>query len=259
MTRKYVLTAGLPRAGTTLLGTILNQNPRFTASISGPLARFTRAIIQESGAQAGYQTECPPEKVNAILKNMFDSYYQNDNEVCFNHNRGWPLLFPAVKAMYPDIKLIVCVRDVNWVLDSFEVLHRKNPFSPSKIFSTEENINVYSRAESLLQNNRTVGFAYSAVKEALCSEYNNDIMFIEYDNLASHPEKIVHAVYNFIDEPYFKHDFGNVAAEYPEFDEEVQLPGLHTTRQKVELLPRQPVIPPDLWQHVAQNFPSVWK
>ena len=68
MTKKFVLTCGLPRAGTTLLGTVLNQNPNFHASISGPLARFVRAIIQESSSQGGYRHECPPEKRKQLIE-----------------------------------------------------------------------------------------------------------------------------------------------------------------------------------------------
>ena len=75
--RKYVFTAGLPRSGTTLLGTILNQNPRVSASISGPLARFTRAIIQESSSQGGYRFECPPEKRKKLINGLFENYYDD--------------------------------------------------------------------------------------------------------------------------------------------------------------------------------------
>lgn len=260
MNRKYVFTAGLPRAGTTLLGTILRQNPEFSASISGPLARFVRGIIQESTAQGGYGTECPPEKTKKLLQGLFDNYYDNPTKrVCVNHNRGWPLLLPTIKDMYPDAKLLMCVRDVCEVLDSFEVLLRKNPYIFSSMFSPDEGINVYTRAETLLNPGRTLGFAYNAMKQGITSEHRKDIMIIEYKNLASDPERMLKSIYKFIDEPYFEHAFDSVEASYDEFDEEVKLPGLHTTRKEVRYLPRTSVIPPDLQQMVNHNFPSVWK
>jgi sulfotransferase len=65
------------------------------------------------------------------------------------------------------------------------------------------------------------------------------------------------AIYSFIDEPYFEHDFNDVEASYDEFDEDVQLPGLHTTRKKVEFIQRESILPPDIWQRV-ENM-EVWK
>jgi len=257
---KYIFTAGLPRAGTTLLGTILKQNPRFEASISGPLARYVRAIIYESSSQGGYKTECTPEKRKKIIAGLFENYYDDvSKEVCVNHNRGWGLLLPIIKDLYPESKLILCVRDINWILDSFEVLQRKNPYIFTSMFSPDESTNVYSRCQTLLRSDKTLGFAYEATKQALCSEFKSSIMVIEYEKLAKEPEFILKTLYNFIGEKYFKHDFNNVEASYDEFDEDVQLPGLHTTRKKVEFIERQTIIPPDLQQMVRQNFPSVWK
>jgi len=256
--KKYHFISGLPRSGTTLLSTILKQNPRFEASISGPLARFTRAIIQESSSQGGYRFECSPDKRKKLINGLFENYYDDQSrDVAFNTNRGWGLLLPTIKDLYPESKIILCVRDIGWILDSFETLQRKNPYSFSSIFSTEENTNVYTRCETLLNPGRTLGFAYNVVKQAITSEYKSSIMIVEYDKLASNPEFMMKTIYNFIDEPYFNHDFNDVEASYDEFDDEVQLPGLHTTRKKVQFIQRQTILPPDIWNKVKGM--EVWK
>lgn len=256
--KKYHFITGLPRSGTTLLSTILKQNPRFEASISGPLARFTRSVIQESSSQGGYRFECPPDKRKKLINGLFENYYDDPSkEVAFNTNRGWGLLLPTIKDLYPDSKIIVCVRDIGWILDSFEMLQRKNPYVFTSMFSPEENINVYTRCQTLLDPGRTLGFAYNSVKQAITSEHKSSIMVVEYDNLAKNPEMIMKSIYNFINEPYFEHDFNNVESSYDEFDEDVQLPGLHTTRKKVQFIPRETVIPPDIW-NMVQGM-EVWK
>jgi sulfotransferase len=250
--------SGLPRSGTTLLSTILKQNPRFEASISGPLARFVRAIIQESSTQGGYRFECPPEKRKKIISAVFDSYHDDPTkEVAFNTNRGWGLLLPTVKDLYPKAKVLMCVREIGWILDSFETLQRKNPYVFTSMFSPEEMINVYTRCETLLNPGRTLGFAYGAVKQAITSEHKQSIMIIDYETLCKQPEQLMKAIYNFIEEPYFQHDFDNVEASYDEFDEDVQLPGLHTTRKRVQWIQRETIIPPDIWQQVQGM--EVWK
>jgi sulfotransferase len=127
------------------------------------------------------------------------------------------------------------------------------------MFSTDEGTNVYTRCQTLLDQGRTLGFAYNAVKQGITSEFKKDIMVIEYDTLAKNPEMMMKSIYNFIKEPYYQHDFDNVEASYDEFDEDVQLPGLHVTRKQVKFIERETVIPPDLQQMVQQNFPSVWR
>jgi sulfotransferase len=256
--KQYHFISGLPRSGTTLLSTILRQNPKFEASISGPLARFVRGVIQESSTQGGYRFECPPEKRKKIIAGLFDNYHDDPTkEVAFNTNRGWGLLLPTIKDLYPQSKMIMCVRDIGWILDSFEVLQRKNPYVFTSMFQPDEGVNVYTRCETLLNPGRTLGFAYNSVKQAITSEHKNSIMILEYDKFVMNPEKTMRSVYAFIDQPYYEHDFDNVEASYDEFDEDVQLPGLHTTRKKVEFIKRETCLPPDIWNRVRGM--EVWK
>jgi sulfotransferase len=252
MTKQFNFISGLPRSGTTLLSTILNQNPKFQASISGPLARFVRSTIQESSSQGGYRFQCPPEKRKKIIHGIFNNYYDDvDKNIVFYTNRGWTLLTPALKELYPNFRMIVCVRSLPWILDSFENLVRKNALSTTNMFSIDENTNVYTRSHTLMRADRTIGFAFDGLKQALTSNERNQIMVLEYDKLSKRPEQCMKEIYQFIGQPYFQHDFNNVEASYDEFDQDVQLTGLHTTRKKVEHIERQMIIPPDLQQQYA--------
>ena len=256
--KKYHFISGLPRSGSTLLSTILRQNPRFEASISGPLGRFTRSIIQESTSQGGYRVECPPEKRKKLIAGLFDNYYDDPSkEVAFNTNRGWGVMLHTLKDLFPESKVIMCVRELGWILDSFESLLRKNPYTNPAVFSPQENVSVYSRCETLMHPTRPVGYAYNAVKQALAGEHRKSILIVEYDDLARAPEGIMRSIYSFINEPYFPHDFDNCEASYDEFDEELQIPGLHRTRKKVEFLKRETILPPDIWHKLKGA--EVWR
>lgn len=258
--KQFYFISGLPRSGTTLLSSILNQNPKFQASISGPLARFTRAIIEQSSDQGGYRFQCPPEKRKQLIQNLFDTYYSTDyfgSEVFFDTNRGWNLMLPLLKDLFPYTKVICCVRDIAWILDSFETLIRKNHYSNTTMFSPEENINVYTRCQTLMREDRPLGFAYMALKHAITSKEKNMLMLVEYDQLARNPEHIMRSIYNFIGQDYFQHDFDNVGFSFDEFDQDVNLPGLHTTRNKVEFIKRELIIPPDIQQ--AYQGAEVWR
>lgn len=250
MTKKYHFISGLPRSGSTLLSTILNQNPRFYADISSPLARFARAVITESHAGPGYKFQCNEHKRIKLIRGLIDTYhYDIYKDVCFNTNRGWTALVDVLAVTNPDARIICCVRDINWILDSFEVLFRKNPFSISQMYSPDEASTVYTRSESLMMPGHTLRFAYDCLKEALSGFNAKNILLVEYEDLAKSPESTLKRVYQFIDEPYYEHDFGSVEASYDEFDIDANMNGLHKIRKGVSFVERQPILPVDLWQN----------
>jgi sulfotransferase len=162
-----------------------------------------------------------------------------------------------LKDLFPCTKMIMCVRDIHWVLDSFEVLIRKNPYTATQMFSDDENANVYTRCETLMRPDKTVGFALTAIKQAITSAEKNMIMIVEYNQLAQKPEQTMKAIYKFIGQDYYQHDFDDVEYSNDEFDNDVSLKGLHTTRKKVSYIARPTILPPDIISHVSQM--NIWR
>ena len=54
-------------------------------------------------------------------------------------------------------------------------------------------------------------------------------MFLEHEDLCNNPEQKMKELYDFIDEPYFDHDFNNVGSSHKELDLFGNCPTLHTT------------------------------
>ncbi|NVZ67036.1 sulfotransferase, partial [Pseudomonas gingeri] len=87
-----------------------------------------------------------------LLGGLFESYYADKTEqsVIFDTNRQWSARLPALMDLFPRSKVIACVRNVAWVMDSLERLYRANPFENTKLFNDEiERNTVYSRCETL--------------------------------------------------------------------------------------------------------------
>jgi sulfotransferase len=256
MNKTYHFISGLPRAGSTLLSAILNQNPEFHASITDPVCTFVKGVIETLGGDPGMKTEVPVERRRNIIHGIFDGYYKNvDKRVIFNTNRGWNHLTPQVKDLYPNAKILTCVRDINWVLDSFETAHRKNPLLTNTVLGNHSG-NVYDRTDMMMDPKGIVGFAYLGVKQAITSAEKNMVMLIEYNELSKNPEKIMRAVYNFIDEPYYEHDFNDVERSWEGYDAEIGI-RLHDIKKKVEYTPRNFILPPDILQKYANM--EVWR
>jgi sulfotransferase len=243
--------SGLPRSGSTLLAGILRQNPRFYAAMSGPVAGLVTVLLNAMGPQNETAVFLDEERKAELLRAVIAAYYrpQQDRAVLFDTNRAWCARLPLLRTLFPEAKVICCVRNVAWVLDSFERLVRKNALSPTRLFATpEERQTVYSRVEALAHRDRVVGFAWSALKEAYYGENSSSLLLVEYDLLTRRPEETLRLVYQFLGEDWFAHDFENVEYEEPEFDAQLATPGLHTVRRRVEQLPRPTILPPDLFE-----------
>lgn len=259
--KKYYFISGLPRSGSTLLSSILKQNPKFTASISDPLHSYVRSIISSTNLAVGMEAAVSIEKRRNLIRSLFDSFYESGNEVCFNTNRAWCADTALLKDLYPDFKMIVCLREIPWILDSFEKLNSKNPYSIKPLYHHQDLNNVYERSNILMGQYPNFGGYVSVpldnTKTSMFCAEKNQICFVEYDTLAKHPLATLRQIYNFLGEPWFEHDFNNVEDSYDEFDEQAKISGLHTVRKRVEFINRETVIPNDLWE--KYNPLSFWK
>lgn len=250
--------SGLPRAGSTLLSAILRQNPRFSAGITSPLAPLFLNTLDAMAAGTEAAAFLDEAQRRRLLRGLFTSYYgpQTPGSVVFDTSRLWAARLPALADLFPDAKVICCVRDVGWVMDSMERLVRRHPFQNSRLFDNEAERNtVYSRVETLAQRNRVVGFAWCAVKEAFYAAEADRVLLVDYDLLVAKPADAIRLIYGFLGEEPYDHDFDSVHYEEPEFDALVGLPGMHSVRGPVEPRPRTTVLPPDLFsQYSAMSF-----
>ena len=250
--------SGLPRSGSTLLAALLRQNPRFEAGMSGPLAGLFGALLGEMSARNEFSVFIDDAKRERILHGLFDNFYADCSaEVIFDTSRFWCAWMPALARLFPDAKVIACVRDLAWVVDSIERLVQRNVFSPSAIFDYSAGGTVYSRASSVVGPDGMVGAPYDALKQACYGAQRDRLLLVQYETLANDPAKVMHAIYAFLGEPLFSHDFDHTDYDVTEFDERAGTPGLHTVRGTVKAEPRETLLPPDLFQRFRND--AFWR
>ena len=257
--QRFHFISGLPRAGSTLLAALLKQNPRFLAGMTSPVGGLFGSMVAHCSAGSEFGPVVDRAMRQRLLRGLFDNVYADarDKAVVFDTNRGWCARMAALHELFGDAKVIACVRNVAWVMDSIERLYRANPYENTRLFADDSERNtVFRRVDTLAQRNRLVGFAWSALKEAYYGEHASSLLLVYYDQLAQAPERVLRLVYDFIGEPWFEgHDFENVHYDASDFDEALGLAGLHKVRPKVELAERRTVLPPDLFkQYAALSF-----
>jgi sulfotransferase len=242
--------AGLPRSGSTLLSAILRQNPRFYAGMTSPVANLFETILAQFAAGSEMSHLIDDGGRQRLLRGIFESFYAAHEEpVVFDTNRAWTANLPVLMALFPETKIICCVRDVAWIMDSMERQFRANAFEQTRLFqSPAERATVYTRVEALAGATRLVGFPWHALREAAYSEFASRLVIVEYDLLAARPKDVMKLLYEFLGETAYVHDFENVSYDAPKFDEGLGLSGLHRVHKTVAPRPRKSILPPDLFE-----------
>ena len=256
MPRKVHFISGLPRSGSTLLAAILRQNPAFRAEMTGPVARLC-GVVHETIAGAGeFAVLFDDERCAEMLRGVFDTYYQHvpAGSVVFDTNRTWTGKAALLGRLYPDCRIICCVRDIGWILDSLERLRLRNPLKLSRLYTQPAVGCIYGRVDALMNSEHgLIGSAWSTLREAWFSDAASRLIVIPYDALVRAPERTLRKLYTELGEPFFPHDFQNVVYEASDYDDNLRTPGLHTVRTRVECQERQAVIPPDVFAKYSKS------
>jgi sulfotransferase len=223
--------------------------------MTSPVGTLFAGMLAQFSAGSEFAPVVSREHRRRLLRGLFDAYYadQAHKQVIFDTNRMWCARLPAVADLFPEAKVIACVRNVAWIMDSIERLYRANPYENTKLFIDEvERNTVYSRVDTLAQRNRLVGFPWAALKEAFYGEHARALLIVDFELLTQAPEKVLRLIYEFLGEPWFAHDFEHVEYDAPEFDQALGLSGLHRVRRRVAVEPRRTILPPDLFEQYSK-------
>lgn len=237
--------SGLPRSGSTLLCNILMQNPRFWASATSGILDVMFGVRNQWDKLIEFRAMDPAESEAAklrVLRGILDAYYGNvDRPVVFDKSRGWLAHLEMAEAVLGcEARVLVPVRDLREVLASFELLWRKTSATrqmaqePANYFKFQT---VEGRCEVWCRADQPVGLAYNRIKDALARGFRDRMHFVEFEKLTRNPERTMRAVYEFLEEPYFEHDFDRVEQVTFENDEVHGIPGLHTIKPEVAPVP----------------------
>lgn len=261
--------SGLPRSGSTLLAALLRQNPRFAAGVTSPVAMLCGNLLHSMSGASEFASFFDDGRRRAIIRSAFDAYYENVpvGRVVFDTNRSWTARTALLANIYPSARIICCVREVAWIIDSIERMVRRNPLQLSKIFNYSPGGSIYARVEALMDSEKgLIGLAWSALREAWFGDEARRLIVVRYDSLARAPQLVLQRLYQELGEVPFAHDFENVIFDEPVYDAQLGTPGLHRLRPRVEHKERDTCLPPDLfirysdvnfWENAKLNTKNV--
>ena len=247
--KEFFFISGLPRSGSTLLSAILRQNPEFYADISSPVQGLVGATINVITASESNHL-IDEDRRKSLLRALFNAYYNAvEPPTVFDTSRGWTAKTSLLKSLFPQTKIICCVRDLFWILDSFERIAAKNTLWNASLTDDEARQTVTTRCDALMDVKKEgqVVKPYYFLEEGML--LNPDmILLVEYESLCKKPESVMRELYGFIGKPYFDHDFKNVEYDNEVYDKALNMKSLHTVRREVSWIERPSILPKSVWE-----------
>jgi len=212
-----IFLSSIPRSGSTLLTSLLNQRPDVYASPTSNLCDTMGAAVKAweqnptTKASDGKQ-----EDLIRILQGIQDSRYDTDKLV-FDKSRGWvtPRIIQTL-SKWQDVKIIATVRPMAECLASFVKIAKP------------DNIRDFCKKSELAQH---LFSSYHILKTGY-EKYPDKFLLIEYDHLVSNTQTQMDRISTFVGISIFTHDLSSVP-DSGEKDKVWGIKNLHHVRKKV--------------------------
>lgn len=193
---------------------ILNQNPDFWATSTSPLPGFVSTIVSawsgsiEVKAELNEDKDLTEAKLERCLKVFIEAWSERKKaKTIFDKSRGWGHNNVILKSVFPDAKIIVCVRDPRAVYASVEKQHRN-----TGLLDEAKNVNektVLNRASNMFSNTGLIGLPLEGVED-LIRRNPKGVIFVKFEDLIRSPEIEMRKIYEGLGLDYFEHDFDKI-------------------------------------------------
>jgi sulfotransferase len=229
--KTFYFMAGLPRSGSTLLSTLLNQNPRFYSGPSSPVVPTMLALENSLSNDELFLSYPKVEVAKQMIASVLPQFYGDiEKPIIFDKNRSWVNRMNYISGYFDVVPKVICpVRDISEILTSFVMMCRRNPYNGQEkinfidemLIKSNIPLNDDNRCEFLASPNGILGQSYNGIKQAIMEGYDHCLHFVEYGDLVSKPQETLNKLYDFLDEEYFEHTFEKLENPHRENDQQI--------------------------------------
>ena len=237
---KIFFQSSLPRAGSTIFQNILGQHPDFYVTPTAGTLELIFAARSNYTNSPEFKAQDPELMKKGFInfcKKGIDGFYEaiTDKKYVVDKSRGWGIHYDFLNLIYPNPKIICLVRDLRCILTSMEKNFRSHPDKHNEMldWSTGRNTTTPKRIDTWMSN-PPVGLAIERLSEIIRQGIDSKMLFIRFEDLCLYPDITMKKVYEYLELPYFSHDFDNIDQVTKEDDEVYGMFGDHTIRKKLE-------------------------
>jgi sulfotransferase len=239
--------AGLPRSGSTLLKSIINQNPDIHTEPVSPVLELTYYNNKYYADSEQYNSYPKPKSAHKVVSSIIDNYYFDvEKPIVIDHCRAWSNNIEMLKTFItPNPKIICPVRNIIEVLTSFiTMIHRNSDqqsFIDEALIEKGLPVNDDNRCHFLMSKDGIVEQALWAQSQAFIrGDDKKHLYMVEYDDLIDRPEETMEGIYEFLELDYYSHDFNCISNNHRESENLWNLKDMHHVRQRLEKKSKNP-------------------
>jgi len=236
--------SGLPRSGSTVLSSILNQNPDVYVTPTSPMLNVTVKMQEVWRDDPTVKANYYEDQARNITKAILPAFWQHRPEpIVIDKGRGWAKNMLTANALFEKkIKVIVVERDLPSIMASWLSLIHKQ---------TNCYIDLEIRKKGFLptDENRMAEMWFNMVKDCMegtqqiKKEVPDQIVCITYDELMNDAKTQLQRIEDFLELPHHDYDFDNIENDTADDDMIAWgFDGLHTIRPKLEKTAKDPKI-----------------
>jgi sulfotransferase len=208
MEKTYHFMAGLPRSGSTLLSSLLNQHPEIYASPQTDLLSIMYQTVESLPYQESYNAGVRISGYENVVRKMSDNFYEDvDKRIVIDKNRAWgtPYNFSNIMPMLNENpKVVVTMRPILEVLASFTTLCNNSP--GNFIDKDMEQSNFWpqyyrnfndARCDFLMRPQGEIDQAVYSIWN-LKNQKSDNVLFIWYEDLTKNTQNVLNQIYSFL-------------------------------------------------------------
>lgn len=243
MTQLFFL-SGLPRTGSTLLASILNQHPQIFATGTSPLMDLLFLTDRNlSNLRTQYILDNEIQESN-IYHAIIESFYKHVNKpIVFDKHRGWPRNAGTLRRFIEKPKIVCTVRPIAEIIASYLTLILKHPmdrnFIDRQLNESGRPLTIENRAMLIWE-----GYVQDPYQSMIVGLRDNPQLMlpITYNEITTKPNESLKKIFDFCTIPIYKDfNFNHLYNATPEKDEEGWgMPELHKIRPELKALSTPP-------------------
>ena len=223
---------GLPRAGNTLFGSIMNQNPYIGVSANSICADMMGELFMLKHTDI-FKNYPDHKSFDNVAKKVFENYYKdwNYSYIIDRAPWGYPINLKFLKETKSNIKIIVLVRDIIEILGSFIRWSEKESTSFVNRYAAKTR---EEKCDMLMNKDGQLVKELIGIKHLLDYQPKEIYHIVDFKDLVKNTDETIDSVYNFLGIPKHKHDFNNIGqfkVNNMNYDDTIMGKGLHTLKE----------------------------
>lgn len=222
MFKQFVALSGLPRTGSTLLSSILSQNPNIHAEGNSAVCQLMWDM-QESATNSEQMKANSKDLTDRFVKPIPHTYYSDVKKpIIVDKCRSWTLSanMQMLNQYFDNTpKVIVLVRPMVEIVASFMSLRKANGWQDLETGLLDDG------SEPIMRSLAGVEWARK--------NDNGEFLFVSYDELVDDTQTTLNRIYEHCGWETFEHNLDKIINTHKENDDVYNLAGQHDVRPQI--------------------------